>query len=82
MRAPFLRQRGGLGSQGGAAFGLLGLGGGLEDTGGVEVFDLELFDGCRAHGSIQAVATDIAWSRIPLFHRDSQRISPGFEARR
>ena len=62
--------------QGGAAFCLLGLGGGFEDTGSIEVLDLELLDRCRAHRTIQAATTDRSphWSRIALFHRGLQKL--------
>ena len=62
----------------GAAFGSFGLGGGFEDTGGVEVLDLELLDGCRAHGSIQAATTDTRAGPEPLVHRDSRANVAGF----
>ena len=62
--------------QRGAAFGQLGLGGGGQDTGGVEVARiqvLEVLDGCRAHGTSQASSTDSRSGPAPTFTRDPRR---------
>ena len=55
--------------QGGAALGQLRLGGGFEDTGSIEVLDLELLHEYRAHRTIQAVTTDSRSFSEPLVHK-------------
>ena len=52
--------------QGGAAFGEFGLGGGLEDTGGVEVLDLELFDGAALMDQSKQRPPTVVLARNPF----------------
>jgi hypothetical protein len=51
------------------SFGLFGGGGGFEDTGGVEVADLELLPDRGAHGTKSSIDHRQSRPRIPCIHR-------------